>query len=143
MSIIELTADEQAALTSGYTRGAAIQFAAECKELASKVQRDLIAVASHCQALLAAGKHPAVAADYARNATYLATDMGRFTPKMDTVKATALAVYGYPAAETDAIHKVMAAGVERLLSTPEDGSTIAADAQAVVEQFLAPPSLWS
>lgn len=142
MPIIELTPAEAAALQSGYQRGAAIQFAAECKELASKVQRDVIGVASHCQAELAAGKHPAIAADYARGQTYLAADIARFDNKMPLVAQCAAAVYGYTAEETDVIYRVLRAGVERLLGTAADGSTIAADVAAVLEQFVPPPSVW-
>lgn len=143
MAIIELTPEEQAALTSGYQRGALIQFASECKEQASKIQRDLIATATHAKALLTAGKHPAVAADYARNQTYMTTEVNRFTAKMDLVKQAALAVYGYPETETDVIHRVLAAGVQKILNTPDDGSTIAADADAILAQFLPAPSIWS
>lgn len=141
MAIIDLTAEEQAALTSGYQRGALIQFASECKELASKIQRDLIGVATRCKALLAANKHPSVAVEVAINSTFLSTDLGRFSGKMDIVIAAAQAIYGYLPEETLAIHKVMSAGVSRILNTTEE--TILADVDAVLEQFLAPPSIWS
>jgi hypothetical protein len=143
MPLIDLNAEQHAALVSGYERAAMRQFAQQCFDLAVKVQRDILALATHCQQMLDAGRHPAAVADYARSATYLATDLSRFTPdKMPLVKQAGQTVYGYTEAEVDAVFAVLQAGAIRLLDTEADGSTIAADVADVLWQFTPPPTIW-
>ncbi len=143
--LIELTSGEHDDLVSGYQKKCAIEFARQCHERIDKIQRDLIAAATHCQSLITNGKHPIIAAEYAREAvaSYLDRDIAVFNEQtMPTVYACGSSVYGYSQGEVDVSLKVMRAAIDRLRNTLEDGSSIVTDAADILDQFTVPPSIW-
>lgn len=144
MALVSLTPTETTNWTAGIATAGQRKLAEECRGIVEKVWRDAFATATHCQLILAAGKHPAIAADYALSQTGLATDVARFsTEALPAIRAACLAIHGTTNAQLNVILKVLNAAALRLTATAADGSTIAVDAADVLAMLACPPTIWS
>jgi hypothetical protein len=144
MALVTLTTEQQAAAASALARSTRLHLADQVDEFAARVQRDLIACASHVQAMLNAEEHPAAAAKYARDAAAnIQQQIARYIPPERLVEVTtAMGVYGFTAAEIEVIYLVMVAAAARLADTAKDGSAVATDAADVLAAMHSPNLLW-
>lgn len=144
MAIMELNDQEKADLAAAREVGQRLNLAEQTRQLAMSVQRDLLATADRCAAMLSSGEHPAVAAKYAREqGTALVALLGKIHAGNLAAVTNAVALYGYTPAQIDVLYRYMMAGCVRLRDSAKDGSAIAADVVEIANSFTRPTLLWS